>query len=72
MQVRDWDKSPRQIMFGEDMVLTDIAIDKDHILTLYTEKKMVDKWDFFVYIKPHYVPSETLVEECCFDEETPF
>ena len=38
-----WSETPSKIQFGFGMVITDIALDKDHTLTMYCEKECVAK-----------------------------
>lgn len=63
MKARNWNPSPVKVEFGAGMVMTDIAIDKDHTLTMYTEKEMVDKWDFIVYVQTKERVIDTLAAE---------
>jgi len=48
MQINKWNKSPSKITFGKDIVMADLAIDNDHIITLYLEKEMAEKYTFNV------------------------
>ena len=38
----NWFKSPRRTDFGQGMVIADIALTKDHTLTIYCEEEVVD------------------------------
>ena len=58
MKVDTWDHSPTKIEFGADMVITDVGIDKDHTLTLFTEQKMIDQYNFYVIILPRVLEEE--------------
>ena len=37
----NWQPAPQKIQFGPEMVIADIALDKDHTLTLFCEKEMI-------------------------------
>ncbi len=51
MIARDWSKSPVKITFGDDMVITDVAVDKDTTLTLFTESWVPEKYDIVVTLQ---------------------
>lgn len=55
MKDSDWHRSPIKIEFGEGMVLADVAVDRDHTLSLFTEKWVIDNYNINVTITPKEV-----------------
>lgn len=45
------DASGHFIHLGTDMFITDVAADKDHTITLYTEKYVLDNYNIIVKVE---------------------
>ena len=46
-----WFPAPKKTEYGEDMWIADIAADKDHTVTLFTEGVVTRNFDIKVIIK---------------------
>jgi len=61
----NWDQAPVKTSWGRDMVVADLAIDKDHTVSVYCERDQIAKVEAMFTTPPVAAISCYSVKWCC-------